>query len=283
VLTRFVDDVATAAEEPATGGDATGGGSGAVPAQPPAAAPAEEDDDVNPLVPLGLVAVGGAGAFGVAVWATRRRNARLEKERAARAAHLEMLRAELSIVADDVLRLEDDVALHPDARDDFDAAVERHRIAAAALDSSEPVDPERVERVVAEARYAMARARAIIDGREPPAPPDELRRPGRHGEPPVDLDEEGVPAYAGGQPFYGGGWFGGGAGSGLFTGLLLGSMLGGPFGFGGYGYGGGDTIINEGDTYGGGDGGGGWGDGGGGFGDMGGGDWGGGDIGGGDW
>jgi hypothetical protein len=219
------------------------------------------------------------------VRSSRRRNRRLEEERAERAAHLELLRAELSIVADDVLRLEDDVVLHPDARDDYEAAVERHRIAAAALDSSEPVDPVRVERVVAEARYAMSRARAIIDGRQPPAPPDELRQPGRHQEPPLDVDEQGVPVYAGGQPFYGGGWYGGvGGGSGLFTGLLLGSMLGGPFGFGGFGWGGGwggggDVIINnEGD-------GGGWGDGGGGgWGDMGGGDWGGGgDMGGGDW
>jgi hypothetical protein len=53
----------------------------------------------------------------------------------------------------------------------------------------------------------------------------------------------------------------------MFTGLLLGSLLAG--GFGGWGYGGHTTIINEGDS-------GGWG------GDVGGGDFGGGDFGGGD-
>jgi hypothetical protein len=78
---------------------------------------------------------------------------------------------------------------------------------------------------VAEARYAMARSKALMAGREPPPPPEDLRRQGRHDEPPVALDDRGAPVYAGGQPFYGGGWFG--AGSGLFGGLLLGSMLGG--------------------------------------------------------
>ena len=128
----------------------------------------------------------------------------------------------------------------------------------------------RVQRVVDEGRYAMSRARAILDGREPPAPPPELQQPGRHDEPPLGVDARGEPAYVGyGGGFYGGGgWFGGG--SGLFTGLMLGQMLGG---FGGFGHHG-DVIVNQGDD------GGGWGDMGGG--DFGGGDFGGGDFGGGD-
>ena len=277
VLSRFVDDVSSAAAGGSGGASGSPNGGARPGAEGTGDRTSEDDGGGSGLVPLGLLVAGGAG---VAVWSSRRRNRRLEAERAERAAQLQMLRAELSIVADDVLRLEDDVVLHPDARDDYEAAVERHRIAAAALESAEPVDPVRVERVVAEARYAMARARAIIDGRQPPAPPDELRQPGRHHEPPLDLDEQGAPVYAGGQPFYGGGgWFGGGMGSGLFGGLLLGSMLGGPFGWGGWG--GGPIIIdNDGGDGGGGDGGG-WGDGGG-FGDRGGGDW-GGDMGGGDW
>ena len=118
---------------------------------------------------------------------------------------------------------------------------------------------------MAEARYSMDRARAIIDGREPPAPPEELRQPGRHGEPAVTIDEQRQPAYVGYPGGYSGGWFGGMGGGGLFSGLLLGSLLGG---FGGWGHGG-TTIINEAGEDGGG-------------GDFGGGDFGGGDFGGGD-
>jgi hypothetical protein len=134
--------------------------------------------------------------------------------------------------------------------------------------ADEPIDLVRVGRVVDEARYAMARAKARLAGREPPSRPEDLRRPGRHNEPPVGLDASGAPVYAGGQPFYGGGWFGGG---GLFSGLLLGSMLGG------WGWGG-PIVIEHGEADGGAGGfdGDDWG------GDIGGGDW-GGDIGGGDW
>jgi hypothetical protein len=266
VLTRFVDELAAA-----DGG--TGADRGAVDDDPGAA----DDDEGTPawLLPAALVG-GGAGLL----WWARRRRRRDEERRAARRAEVEMIRAELAVVADDVLRLEPEVALHPEARDDYDAAVERHRVASAAIDAAgDRVDPARLERVVAEARYAMARARAGVEGRELPPPPDELRRPGRHDEPPLDVDADGAPVYAGGRSFYGDGWFGGGAGGGLFGGLLLGSMLGG-WGWGGWG---GPVVIDHHDGDGGdagGDGGdgGGWGDGG----DFGGGDWGGGDFGGGD-
>ena len=150
----------------------------------------------------------------------------------------------------------------------------RYRAAQAALEyADQPVDLVRVARVVAEARYLMDRARALVEGREPPPPPAELQRTGPHGEPAVTLDDRRQPAYVGYPGGFQGGWYGG---NGLFTGLLLGSLLGG--GFGGWGYGG-TTIINEG---GGGDGGGDWGGGDFGGGDFGGGDFGGGDFGGGD-
>jgi hypothetical protein len=224
---------------------------------------------------LPLLAVLGAGGAGLFFWA-RNRNRRVRAEQArAEAADRQMLQAELSVLADDVLRLEPQVITHPEARQDYDAAVNRYRAADAALEyADEPIDLVRVERVIAEARYAMDRARAIVDGREPPPPPAELQQPGRHNEPPLEVDERGEPAYAGGGGFYGGGgWFGGGGG--LFTGLLLGQMLGG---FGGWGGGHYEEHNHYGD--GGDGGGGGWGGGG----DVGGGDWGGGgDVGGGDW
>ena len=189
----------------------------------------------------------------------------------------QLLSAELSVLGSDVLELEPQVTMHPDARPDYDAGVTRYKSAQAALKyADDQVDLVRVERVIDEGRYAMDRARAHIEGRQPPPPPEKLTRPGRHDEPAMDLDDEGAPVYVGRggmMPWYGGGgWFGGGTG--LLTGLMLGQMLGG--GFGGWGYGGGwGHGGHEG-----GDGGGG--DSGEAGGDWGGGDWGGGDFGGGD-
>ena len=229
---------------------------------------------------LPVVLVGGVGAAGLLVWRRSRRRRADEAERVrAEAADRQLLRAEVSVLADDVVRLEPEIQLHPDARNDFDAAVSRYRAAQAALDyTDEPVDMVRVARVVAEARYSMDRARAIVEGRQPPAPPEDLQRPGVHGEPAVTLDADRQPAYVGYPGGFAGGWFGGT--SGLFTGLLLGSLLSG--GFGGWGAGG-TTIINEADDGGDGDfGGGDFGGGDFGGGDFGGGDFGGGDFGGGD-
>jgi hypothetical protein len=259
VLSRFVADVRAASAGQAPPANAPDSGLG----------PADGADDGAPgtLILLVVLVVGLAALL---VWSRRRRHREAAEGRRRVAADAEITRAELEVLADDILRLEPEVDLHPEARDDYDAALERHRVASAALDyADEPIDLVRLGRVVSEARYAMARAKARVAGRQPPAPPYDLRRPGHHDEPPLDVDERGVPVYAGGMPFYGGGWFGGG---GLFSGLLLGSMLGG------WGWGG--PVVIEHDS-------GGW-DGGesGGFGgdDLGGGDWGDvGDIGGGDW
>lgn len=258
VLEAFVADVA-AARAGAAGGGAGDAGS----------EPSDGGDSGGSLLPIAVLGGGGVALY---AWSRSRRRGARRTAQAEFDADVQLLRAELSVLADDVMRLEPLVVTHPDARPDYDAATARFRAASAALDyADEPVDLVRVDRVVREAEYAMSRARAIVDGREPPAPPEDLRRPGRHDEPALDVDRDGTPVYVGAGPFYGGGWFGGG---GLFSGLLLGSMLGGfgPFGWGHHGGWGGGTA--DGGWGGGGD------DWGGGFG---GGDWGGGDIGGGDW
>jgi len=144
--------------------------------------------------------------------------------------NLEVLRAELSVLADDVIRLEPQVVINEKARDDYEAAAHRYKVAQTALDStSAPLDLVRVQRVVDEANWSMSRARAILDGRTPPAPPTPLQRPGPHGEPAIRLDEQEAPMYVDSPAPFRSGWFGGGGG--LFSGLLLGSMLGG---FGGW-------------------------------------------------
>jgi len=259
VLSDFVDRVSEAATSDASAGSGGSPDNGG-------------DDAGNVLFPAVLVALGGWW-----FWRrTRRRRAEAVERARATEADRQMLKAELAVLTDDVLRLEPEVQLHPEAQSDFDAAFNRYRAAQAALDyADEPVDLVRLARVVAEARYSMDRVRAMLDGREPPPPPPELGRVGPHGEPAVTLDEHRQPAYVGYPGGFQGGWFGG-VGGGLFSGLLLGSMLGGGFGAWGHG---GTTIINQG-----GDGGegGGWGGGDFGGGDFGGGDFGGGDFGGGD-
>jgi hypothetical protein len=141
------------------------------------------------------------------------------------AGRLQMLRAELSVLADDVLRLEPRVALHEEARDDYEAATHRYKVAQAALDhAAAGLDLARVQRVVDEGTWAMARARALLDGREPPPPPPMLQQPGPRGEPAVQLDHE-RPVYVDSPMPFRSGWFG--MGSGFLGGLLLGPMLGG--------------------------------------------------------
>jgi hypothetical protein len=275
VLADFITRVSTAGRSQpgatsANGNGSEGGQTGDL------AGESSESGGPN-LWPVVLLA-GGVGG-GLYLWQRSKRRREQEaqfREQAADAKDRELLQAELAVVAEDVIALEPQLALHPDARADYDAAVARYRVAQVALDRADDrIDLVRVERVLEEARYAMDRARATIDGRPPPPPPPDLSRPGRRGEPALEMDDRGEPAYAGfGSPFYGGGWFGGGGG--LLTGLFLGQMLGG---WGG-GWGGGhhetNVYADDGGDSGGGDGG----DSGGG--DWSGGDWGGGDFGGGD-
>jgi hypothetical protein len=185
---------------------------------------------------------GGAGLFllflpfllfAVTAWSIGRRGRRARTRRWARdeldgghTVNRELLRAELSVLADDVLRLEPQVTINEAARDDFEAAMHRYRVAHAALQETDAqVDLVRVQRVVDEATWSMSRVRAILDGRTPPAPPAPLQRPGPRGEPALGVDERERPVYVDAPVEYRSGWFAGGGG--LFGGLLLGSMLGG--------------------------------------------------------
>ena len=261
VLEEFVDRVIDVADDPSSAPGAVNDNANDEPSQ-------SRGGGAGILV---FIALAAGGFF---LWQrsrTKQQNAvdlrELEADR-------QVLRAELSVLGEDVMQLEPEMTMHPEARPDYDAGVARFRSAEAALDyADEPVDMVRVERVIAEGRYAMSRARARAEGREPPPPPEELTRPGRHDEPAIEVDERGEPAYAGrGGGFYGGGgWFGGGGSGGLLTGLILGQMLGG--GWGGHGHYGGDNDNSGGVDFGGG--GGDW--------SSGGGDFGGGDVGGGDW
>lgn len=82
----------------------------------------------------------------------------------------QMIRAELDVLAHDVVRLEPQVALNDAARADFEVASHRYRVAQAAM--SQPHDEAilpRIQPMVDEARDAMARVRAILDGRSSPA------------------------------------------------------------------------------------------------------------------
>ena len=187
--------------------------------------------------PFTVVLIGGAVVGGGYLMVKRNREKKemlqsLQGDRAD-------LQAELHVLAEDVLRLEPEVAVTPDARPDYDAAVGRYRWAEAAIGAVDsPDDIPRIRRGIDEARYAMARTQAIVRGYEPPPPPPELQQRGVLGEPAVELDEYRRPVYAG----YGGGWEGGGflGGNGMFTGLLIGQMLGGfGGGFGGHGHNGG--------------------------------------------
>jgi hypothetical protein len=118
------------------------------------------------VVILVIVLVGAALAWTLA--RSRRNGLRSS------AANRQMLEAELSVLADDVVQLDAAVSAHPDARADYDAAVSRYRAAQAALEyATDDIGREKVERMVAEATYSMSRARAIVEGRPPPPPPVE--------------------------------------------------------------------------------------------------------------
>ena len=275
------------------GSDRAGGGSGG-------------DDEDGGGFPTGLLVVGGAGAAAF-VLLRRRRSQR-------RAAELAEVKAEvqqdLLALAEDIRALDLDMEMpdvDPRAREDYAQALGAYELADRELDrarSTKQLEP--VSRALEEGRYAMAAAKARLEGREPPE-----RRPPcffdpRHGPSVEDVDwappggeprpvpvcaadaariHDGLepesrevlvggerrPYWAAGPAYapYAGGFFG--AFGGLLPGLLLGSMLSGPmFGGGGQDDAGGGFGDFGGDL-------GGGGDFGGGGGDFGGGDFGGGD------
>ena len=248
---------------------------------------------------LGVFALLAAGAGGYYVY-RRRRQQRDEFDDVRQTANEDLI-----ALAEDIRALDLDVEMpnaDPAAKEDYARAVECYQRADRAFDTARvPEDLEEVSAALEEGRFAMAAAKARLEGREPPE-----RRPPcffdpRHGPSVRDVEwaPDGgtprlVPACAadaqavedgyepaarevlvGGQrmpywnapPVYGpwaGGFFGGMTG-GLLPGLLIGSMLGSGLGFGFPG-----VAHAESGSY----------DEGGGFGDFGGGDFGGGGDGG---
>jgi hypothetical protein len=255
-----------------------------------------------------IVVLVGGGFFLLSRMRRRRREQQLSTERLQEVR--DVAEEDLVALGEDLRALEIDVEM-PEADDrakeSYVQALGCYERASADLDRvQKPQDLEPVSAALEEGRWAMAAARAHLDGRpaperrapcffdprhgpslkdvewtppggaprEVPACADDARRVER-GEEPVSREVmvggRSTP-YWGAPSYYGpwaGGYFGG---FGLFEGLLLGSMLGGDgFGFGDWG---GDSGDQGGDgDFGGGDFGGG---------DFGGGDFGGGDFGGGD-
>ncbi|MBW3592529.1 MAG: hypothetical protein KY396_02435 [Actinobacteria bacterium] len=239
-LSAFVDGVGRLA----AGEEGGGGGSG-----------------VGALV-VPLLAVGGIGFF------LYRRKRRRNEEAVAFAEVRRAAQDDLLALADDIRALDLDIEMPgvpAEARGDYEQALDKYEEADRALDRARrPEDLERVSFAVEEGRFAMACAKARLEGRELPE-----RRPPcffdpRHGPSSRDVEwspqwgaprlvpaceadaqmvERGLEPSArevmvGGRsrPYwdapaaYGpwaGGYFGGFGG--LFPGIMLGSMLGGAF------------------------------------------------------
>ena len=260
----------------------------------------------------GLILLGAVVGGGALLITTRTRRRRREQ-----AAELDevrgQVRADVVELGEEIRALDLDIQMpgvSEEARADYEQALGAYERASAAVDRARKVDDlEPVGKAAEEGRFAMASARARLEGREPPerTPPcffDPRHGPSarevewsppwgepravpaceadaqrvERGEDPdpreVTVGGERVPYWNAGPAYapYMGGFFGGG----LLPGIFLGSMLGGGM-FGG----GGSWDSPGGDGGGGGDVGGGGDFGGGGFGggDFGGG---GGDFGGGD-
>jgi hypothetical protein len=294
VLNDFVDRLAQAASEGGLEGSGEGGGS--------------------PLIPLGLLAVGGGVAFAV-IRKRRQASSALEEQRLKEVKDVAL--EDLVALGEDLRALDLQVEMptaDPRAKEEYVRALGEYEEATRDLDKANRLqDIQKVSQDLAEGRYAIQCAKARLEGKEPPPKREPCFFDPRHGpsvtevewSPDVSGATRRVPACAadaakvasGGIPqgreitvegrrvpywqapaYYGpwaGGYWGGG---GLLQGLILGQMLGGGFG-GGWGSG-----VGGGDSDGGMDGGGDFGDFGGGFGggDFGGGGFGGGDFGGGD-
>ncbi len=260
-----------------------------------------------------LLALVGGGVGAVAL-SNRRRRRRLQQQEQEDVDEVrEFARDDLVALGDDIRSLDLDMEMpgvDPAAKADYGQAVRSYETANQALERARrPQDMEAVTAALEEGRYAMASAKARVEGREPPERTPPCFFDPRHGPSAreVEWSPDGglprpVPACAadalrieegqdpaarqvmvGGEPTpywnagpaYGpwAGGFYGGMGGGLLPGLLIGSALGGGLGFGfGGGFGADEAMAGEGD-FGGGDFGGG---------DFGGGDFGGGDFGGGD-
>ncbi len=257
VLLDFVDRVSAAAK----GGSGASGTTGT----------AKESSGV-PAVLIGFLVVLLIGVIATVFLLRRRRERRAREFDNVRQAAMD----DLVALGEDIGRLDLDMKMpgvSEEAVADYSHAVDVYGKASAAFDRARtPQDLAQVSAMLEEGRYAMASARARLDGKEPPA-----RRPPcffdpRHGPsvrdvgwaPPGGAGRP-VPACAacaqavesglepqtrqvlvGGRsvpfwnaPGYYAPWYGGyfgGAGGGLLAGLLLGEALSG-WGWGGGGYG----------------------------------------------
>jgi hypothetical protein len=216
------------------------------------------------------------------LWWRRRRRARVD------AAELADVKREVEgdvlALAEEIRALDVDLELaqaDPRARDDYAAALDGYERASRALDRARtPEELEPVAAALEEGRYAMASARARVDGsalpeRRPPcffdprhgpssrdvewAPPDGVPRPVPACEADAQRVERGLEPAArevlvGGvrTPYwnapsaygpYAGGFFGGFGG--IFPGFLIGTMLGSGFGWGGADAGAADGGIGD--------------------------------------
>jgi hypothetical protein len=290
ILLDFVDRMGEVRAGNDPGGGENGNGNGDGPGE-------------GTLIVLGALALGGGG---LAVARSRRRR----REQAAELEEVrDNVRADVVELGEEIRALDLDIQMpgvSQEARADYEHALGAYERASAAVDRARsPEDLEPVGQAAEEGRFAMASARARLEGREPPertppcffdprhgpsarevewSPPWGEPRPVpaceadaqrvERGEDPdpreITVGGQRVPYWNAGPAYapYMGGFFGGG----LLPGIFLGSMLGGGMfgGFGGWGgeYGGdgGAGDFGGGDFGGGGFGGGDFGGGGGDFG-----------------
>src|SRR5919108_5153762 len=209
-----------------------------------------------------LVLLGLAGAGGAALIASRRRRRR--REAAEFAEVKENARDDLVALGEDIRALDLDIempSVSAEARADYERAVDAYDRADTAWEQArEPADLEAVGAALEEGRWAMASARARLEGREPPerrppcffdprhgpsdrdvewAPPGGTPRPVPACEADAQRVERGEDPEArevtlGGQrmPYWSAGpmyapFMGGFFGTGLLPGLLIGTTLGG--------------------------------------------------------
>ena len=217
------------------------------------------------LLPL-LLVLGIAGLVVSGIRRRRREQAEAEKQ----------LEAVREVAMDDLVALGEDLrgldlevempGADPEAKNDYVRALESYERASADLDRARRLEDLRpVTSALEEGRFAMASAKARLEGREPPerrppcffdprhgpsvedvewAPPGGQLRPVpacaadarriERGDDPeareVSVDGEMVAYWN--APNYYGPWAGGYFGGGMLEGLLIGSMLGGGLGFG---------------------------------------------------
>ena len=249
ILLDFTDRMGEIKAGGDTGGNGNGGGGGGS----------------GGLIVFGVLAVGGGGLL-----LARRRRRRREQAQELEEVH-DTVRADVVELGDEIRALDLDVQMpgvSEDAKTDYEDALGAYERASAAVDRARtPQELEPVGAAVEEGRYAMASARARLEGKAPPERTPPCFFDPRHGpssrqvmwSPPWGEPRE-VPAceadaqrvergedpdprqvMVGGRqvPYWNAGpayapYMGGFFGGGLLPGIFLGSILGGGM-FGGYG------------------------------------------------